>query len=107
MAPDTRPGPSLCRRGWGLSNCVCRRQRRQRLPVPAGSTKSSMMVSALWSGGTVAARSLQRLDFLRHEPIAAVHHAATFDIFLMGEVAQPYRGDAIRGPIVAHESFDH
>src|SRR5690349_19083165 len=66
-----------------------------------------MMVSALWSGGTVAARSLQRLDFLRHEPIAAVHHAATFDIFLMGEVAQPYRGDAIRGPIVAHESFDH
>jgi hypothetical protein len=48
-----------------------------------------------------------RLDFLRHEPIAAAFHTAAFDIFLMSEVAQPCSGVAIRGPIVAHESVDH
>jgi hypothetical protein len=33
-------------------------------------------------------RSLpHRLDLLRREPIAAAHHAATFDIFLIGKVA--------------------
>jgi hypothetical protein len=34
------------------------------------------------------ARALpHRLDFLRREPIAAAHHAAAFDIFLIGKVA--------------------
>jgi hypothetical protein len=52
-------------------------------------------------------RSLpQRLDFLRHKPIPAALHAPTFDVSLMGEVAQPQRGVAIRDPIVVYESVD-
>ena len=53
------------------------------------------------------ARFLTASIFLRHEPIAAAFHAAAFDIFLMGEVAQPCSGVAIRGPVVANESVDH
>jgi hypothetical protein len=36
---------------------------------------------------------------LRREPIAAAHHAAAFDIFLIGKVA-------LGGPISAHEALD-
>ena len=35
---------------WGLSNRVCRRPLRHRLPVPAGCTKSSMTASAFSRG---------------------------------------------------------
>jgi hypothetical protein len=36
--------------GWELSTRVYRRQRRRRLPAPAGFTKSSMTASVFWRG---------------------------------------------------------
>ena len=60
---------------WGLSSLVCRHPRKPRLPVPAGSTKSSMMASVFWARrGCAGVRLITRAanDFSGRLPFIAM-----------------------------------
>jgi hypothetical protein len=57
---------------WGSSSRVCRRQRRPRLPVPVGFTKSSMTASAFSLVATARALGASRRLH------AAVSHVGEF-----------------------------
>src|SRR6516164_7376142 len=106
MSPERNAHP-----GVALGILVSARRSRsasQSIRASASSTTVKILrnvymtvanTTALWSGPLLKshARALpHRLDSLRHEPIAAAFRAAAFDIFLMGEVAQPCSGVAIR-----------
>ena len=43
---------------------------------------------------------------LRRVPIAAAHDTASFDIFLIGKVAEPCERVTVRRHVVAHEALD-
>src|SRR5262249_18087099 len=45
-------------------------------------------------------------ELLRRVPMPAAHHAALFDIFLIGKVAQPRARFTIRRHVVTHETLD-
>jgi len=79
----------------------------RRFPPPCGVTSSVVFEPALPPFQRVHTTALpQCLELLRRVPIAAAHHAALFDIFLIGKVAQPRARFTIRRQIVTHEALD-
>src|SRR5262249_62395597 len=70
-------------------------------------TSSVVFEPALPSFEGVHATALpQCRELLQRVPIAAAHHAASFDIFLIGKVAQPRARFTIRRHVVTHETLD-
>src|SRR5215469_1224948 len=91
----------------GLTATICKRRSSPNAVSRRRAVTSSVVFEpALPPFQCVHATALpQCRELLRRVPIAAAHHTALFDIFLIGKVAQPRARFTIRRHVVTHETL--
>src|SRR5215472_14248110 len=92
----------------GLTATICKRRSSPNAAFRRRAVTSSVVFEpALPPFQRVHATALpQCRELSRRVPIAAAHHAALFDISLMGKVAQPRVRFTISRHVVTHEAID-